>query len=405
MKGSRWFALSAFLTLLVVAAVIMTSCARAATGPVVEEEMPYPRIASYSNTRTTGYPLVKENSFTAPLDSVRIKRQSRYPLMTINVATAKARPDIIRALRHYNPNIKLLGYQLLTHWYLSSTFVPHPNDTSHPAEWQRALLATNGFVPNAPDGYEVDWSKWNTADTLTSLLVDAGESTHLDGIFGDYWATCVTWTGSSNPTKDTLRVANMRRLLSRLRDVRPGFLVHGNADACGVKLGLDADMEEGYPNTLTTFQEAMAQRDGDWLKGEGPTNNTKLARFILGTACLTGAMAEYGGNATFDTTTHSSSYWFAEYSVRRDGTSDDSGANIGWLGRALGPAYTMAGGLFRRDFEHGVVIVNPTTSMHVGYDMLTTRYRQVPNVAPNVQGQAKYNIASSDALFLQVVGK
>ena len=375
------------MTRLLLCAVLLAELAHA---------QPYPRVASYANTQGGGYPLVRTDG---TIDSAMVRALARFPVVSLPVNTLLARPDLSVCLRYYNPRVQVLGYQLITHWYLPASFVPRADDKTFAASWHNALRATNGFIQNAPDGYEVAWQRWDTADTLTTLLSRAAASGAMGGVFCDYSAVCITWTGASTPANDSLRFAHFRTLTRRLRAAGgPGLEVHSNSsDACGRALEHDAYMLEGYPDALTSLSQALKQRDGDWLKGEGPISN-RAARFVLGTACMTGAMAAYASNRSTDPATHDARHWYPEFSVRPDGTADTTGAHVGWLGDALGPYYWLPGGLLRRDFQNGTVILNPTTSVATGVDLAKALWRRVPGTNPP---ERVFTIGAKDALFLQ----
>jgi hypothetical protein len=118
---------------------------------------------------------------------------------------------------------------------------------------------------------------------------------------------------------------------------------------------------------------------------------------------MTGAHADYGSNAMpGNATTHASAYWYGWYSVREDGTADTTGANVGWLGQPLGPQYVVSGGLVRRDFDNGTVIVN-TSGTAVLYDMHKQYWRDVPAPTPGSPTKQKFNVPPQSALFLQRV--
>src|SRR6266851_2980017 len=51
---------------------------------------------------------------------------------------------------------------------------------------------------------------------------------------------------------------------------------------------------------------------------------------------------------------HQTSWWYDEY--------DNSGQGVGYLGQATGAATQPVGGVYRRDFQAGIVLANTTAS-------------------------------------------
>jgi hypothetical protein len=101
-------------------------------------------------------------------------------------------------------------------------------------------------------------------------------------------------------------------------------------------------MVEGFPDTLTTgtFDNAMKQRPGDWLKCESEDPSTQ--RFAIGTACLTGATAVLGYNDPYSATD----------AVSRTPATPSLGDPVTDAARA--------GDAWVRMFEYGAVVVNPS---------------------------------------------
>jgi len=324
----------------------------------------FPRIACYAVNRGTGAPYVLPDG---SLDYALIAKLARFDTVTLNLTpwfsiNGFSRTDVLLMLRRLNPRIRILAYSLLTHWYLPTTTTPSASDLTFAADWQRAITGTGGFIPNAPIGYEVDWSKRETARALTDLLRAVASSRLFDGFFGDFMSPTLDWVAQTpdfTPEKDKLRLANMTRLVRRLKDAGgPGFLVLANGVGAD-RLPVDGLMREGFPVPFTTFEQARetfeeSARPHDWLQAgwfSDPYSpeGMREARFALGTACLFGAALSFGPD--HDLSFRYAEWWQDEWSVA---------GNTGWLGERREPPRPFPNGLWRRDFMDGVVLVNPT---------------------------------------------
>jgi hypothetical protein len=373
---------------------------------------PYPRVASYAKIRSGGYPLVRADG---RLDSVLCRKLARHSIVTLHVSPVLERPDAALLLRHYNPKIRILGYQLLTSWWLKAGHAADPNDRRFFADWHRALQATGGFLPNVPDEYVVDWSQRDVADTLTTLLRRAASSRLFDGFFFDYCSPAIAWTRITTPEQDAVRVAHMRTLAWRSRDAGGcGFVVVGNGTGAEL-LSLDGTMREGYYNGLTTFGDLAAWQAAplNWLKTEGwwagaySLDACRRVRLALGSACVVGAFGSFGDGDPSPTDPYHA-WWYDEYAVTPvngawGGITDTAGRWVGWLGEAVAPAVTLASGVVRRDFPNGLVLVNPTSAA-VTVDLIYPAWRRIRGRRDpwtnNGRADRYQTIPARDALFM-----
>lgn len=369
-------------------------CARAATGPA-EVPRGYPRIGAYVGVRSGGSPLV---SVDGNIDSAMCRKLARYPQVVIDLNALLISPNIVPTLVNYRSDIEVVGYHLTAHWYLLESFVPQASDKSFDAYWHLAIKSTNGFLASVPEGYEVNLGQKSTADSLAALSLWGVQRLRVRGWFGDYFSPEVSWTKVGNEFTDKSRVSNLTRWVSRLRAGMPsGFRTYGNGTGAD-KVGLDGTMREGFPSSLPTgtFTLAMTQHEGDWLKAEhapGTWGDPKAVRFLLATACMTGATATYGKQVV--STPWQGELWFPEYAVDPQGRPDATGRYIGWLGQPLGAWTKLASGLYVRFFEHGVVLLNPTGSI-ITQDMLFVRWSSIGSNVP----QRVVTVGAMDALFL-----
>lgn len=384
--AARYRAFSAILIGLIAAGVLPAFYFILGGRPVHAE--PFPRVAAYAGHSYDGRPLTVTSN-GAP-DTLVVRRLARYPTITLEVSPwysvqGTARADIPQMLRRFNPKISIYAYHLGSHWFIAPDFVLTSSDVTFKATWHRAIQATGGWLWTTTGVvkpyFAVDWSKRATADTLTSLLCGVARSGIFDGMFLDCWSWSIAWaSGGSNPPADFRRAgwfslaqmdsalqANMRRAIVRIRAAAPpGFPIVFNGT--GEQPWTDGSFREGYPDYLTTFDQAerWAEFAGPeaWLQGGsnhttlGPAESQRAARFNIGTGCILGVRTSFGNDRRWEIKPYYGTLWPAEASVVA-AMPDTTAAGVGWLGEPLGPARRFDSGLWRRDFWGGCVLLNP----------------------------------------------
>ena len=253
------------------------------------------RVASYASQRSSGWPLVVMPPAinAGAVDTAAVRLLARYDDVTLELTPwAKGvdgtpRADVPLALRALNPRIRLWLYVLAGDQWLPPTFVPQASDRSAFADAFRAVNAGNGWL------YGKDGAQWwpnyrvNLADSATverlGAVYSSALSAHLfDGIFLDCAHTSIAWTSNAARTldveragfatlaaMDSARLANMERLIARLKASSPCLLVAFNGTG-PMPAGADYRMQEGI-GRLVTAREAIAQvkQGGRWfLKSE-----------------------------------------------------------------------------------------------------------------------------------------
>jgi len=360
----------------------------------IAHAQPYPRIGAYIGVRTPCQPLARPDG---SVDSAMCQKLARWPRVVVDVSQLLMQPNVAPTLRHYRPDIEIIPYFLTTHWYLPDTFVTQPWDKTFAAYWHNNLKATGGIENSWPKGLQVNIARKATADSMASLAVWGARRLGASSWFADYWWPEVKTMGiGSNELNDQVRIANLRAWASKMRrELGPGFRIYGNGPGAE-KTGLDGTMIEGFPGTLAPFSKAITQKDGDWLKSEhtpGSWGDPRLVRFMLGTACMTGATVTYGLQEV--TTPYQAELWFPEYAVDPQGRPDPTGKYVGWLGQPLGVWVRLASGLYVRFFEHGVVLLNPTGAL-ITHDFVYARWKAIGSTVP----VRVVSVPGTDALFL-----
>lgn len=400
-----------FLKLFIALVILDLQCGPDRVAPAYAQ--PYPRTAVYAGNQGGGAPLVNPDG---SVNDALIRQLARHDCITLDVVPwfsieGPSRTDVLMLLRRYNPQIKIGAYRLITHWYLSRTFVTQPSDLTLNATWHEAIQATNGWMPPTTiTGYEVDWSNRACADKLTAIMAAIVRSGLFDFVFLDYFAPRIAWTGlpGTSTANDDIRSVNFRRLEAELREAGgPGFPILANG---GDELRLDGHFREGFPAPLNSFESIRAwQQDGhhaayDWLQsGTGHTSQSTeaakaAARYNLGVACLFGTLASFGPDRRLDVQPPYHGWWFEEFGVEPYPSCRPNPANTKWLGEPWGPA-RQEGAAWLMYFAGGAVLVNPSdapVSVAVGEGYQRIRGTGVNNGASN----ATETVPPRSALFL-----
>lgn len=305
-------------------------------------------------------------------------------------------------------------------------------------------------------GLTMNWSYHAFADSVANYLIrvanlkDTTGVNLFDGFFFDSifrtpgtelggGVIDLTRTGSATAAAlDTATSHELTLFFQKIRrSVPAGFQIWGNSDTrydggfLSPLWGFDGQMQEGMPGgaldgtLIQNFDTAYVWVRNPTtvykvLKGERAAgtpydaNNMKAARYVLGVACLGDAWANiFRANNDF------AIGYYDEYSVNLNPLSvkaDTSGANIGWLGKPRGVATTVGttngtAAIYRREFENGVVYVNPgasSSTVLVTPSVAGDKYRFFNGVT-NTTGNTGANVigpitvAAKDAVFLAAI--
>ena len=286
--GGYW---SGFLGGAVITAALMSDCHSAKAAPI--------RVASYASQRSSGAPLVVMPPAinAGAVDTAAVRYLSRYDDVTLELTpwahdvNGQPRADVPLMLRSLNPRIRLWLYVLAGDQWLPPTFRPSVADKSAFAAAFNAVNAGNGWLygtdgaqwmPDGQKNYRVNLADSTTVARLGDVYASA-LSTHLfDGIFLDCAHTSIAWTSKPDrrldvaragfatlAAMDSARLANVERLIARLKAAQPCLLVAFNGTG-PMPAGADVRMQEGI-GRLVTAREAVAlvKGGGTWhLKAE-----------------------------------------------------------------------------------------------------------------------------------------
>jgi hypothetical protein len=155
-----------------------------------------------------------------------------------------------------------------------------------------------------------------------------------------------------------------------------------------------------YLNWSTThYGQLYYILDQDPNARSSTQTNYQEMRYYLATTLLGDGYFYYGGPATNYTET----WWYDEYSVNlATGQATGDASRKGYLGYALNTAQLLSNGVWWRDFDNGIVLVNPTNS--VQHTPLKSAFRRIAGSqdsgANNGATITNLNLQSHDGIIL-----
>lgn len=318
---------------------------------------PYPKKANYSpsiNALTNRDVLAKWDVIILPPDDLQ-----------------RWHPEWFAQIRGLNPRIKIL-------LYASSIEIPKIVAANAPWSWLKTgidpvwylKLPGNGPASFWPSNYLLNGSSQcptKAGQTWVSYLADFLTQEYLktgfwDGVFLD-----TLWNGLSqinggnfdanndglkdNPNQlDQWWREGMQQLVTRLREANPNLAIIGNGNALyGGQNGL---MLESFPvggnwlGQVSLLQNAgLVSQPISFINCSGAQSDSRKMRFGLASALmLDNVYYSYDAGPT----SHGEVWWYPEYEVT--------------LGNPTGPYQVVGAGLYRRDFDRGLALVNTSAN-------------------------------------------
>jgi Hypothetical glycosyl hydrolase family 15 len=198
-----------------------------------------------------------------------------------------------------------------------------------------------------------DWQRTGTSDATgngaDSAALRQGE------------ATALTYRATLNPGKlvtgNLVAFAGPGTITTELQGIMQGGVLEGMIGESSAAKTFQAMMAAYQKQMNMLAPPALGIFGHDFVATNGSDQTTatpyQAMRYGLGATLLGDAyyFPNVDGWDGYDCNNH---LWFDEF--------DNAGAGVGYLGQSLGgPVYTTAWqkGVFRRDFEHGIVLVNP----------------------------------------------
>jgi Hypothetical glycosyl hydrolase family 15 len=199
--------------------------------------------------------------------------------------------------------------------------------------------------------------------------------------------------------------------------VGPDFIVDGNSGnsttfapwANGQSFENGTNTSNGWVNDkqIALFQQWDANHFGTlWSMqqsqaGNSGQSNWKFFRHNLAAALMTNSYFGHGCGA--GECNYTSLWWYDEYSVDlATGQATGDASRKGYLGQPEGVAQRLSNGVWRRDFENGIALLNMTSSAQtvaLGGRFRRIRGRQDP-VTNNGATVTSVTLSGQDAIVL-----
>ncbi len=309
---------------------------------------------------------------------------AKYDVIVLPVEAQIFNPDFFSSVRRVNPNIIILAY-VPTKSY-AKIWSDNPLDTLHPKLKARTndtmrLRSPGGQILSVWPGTETYNVSTGWSDALAAFVKDdVMSSGKWDGIFYDETSATISWLNGGNVdvnndgakddavTADRLWKDGIIHLLKTTRDgIGAGPVIITNGDS-------ERDLQPYVNGRMFETFPTPWEYDGSWstvmnnylglqkqvgypplfiinsnTANTGNKNDFKKMRFGLASTLLGNGFFEfdYGDND------HGQTWMYDEYDA--------------YLGKAVGEAKNLTGstnpvkaGVWRRDFQHGTVLVNST---------------------------------------------
>ncbi|MDO8599193.1 MAG: putative glycoside hydrolase, partial [bacterium] len=323
------------------------------------------------------------------LSEAEARDLAQWDVVILDMEVAQNTPETFALLRSLNPQGKILAY--VTAQEIRRDAAVHPQAPLRRRLGSRVqdswyLKSTTGeYVSWWPQTWLLDVTDRGWTDTLAGFVAESiASDSRWDGVYYDNLWGSISWFDrglidldgdgriEDAPARDAAWVAGMRSLLTATRrQVRSGFLITGNGSEIYAEL-TNGLLLEHFPKTSAgDWSESMRAYFRVLERAAQPaitilnsnTQNTgqqsdfRNVRFGLTSALLGGGYYSFD----FGDTDHAQRWWYDEYEA--------------FLGNPQGAAYRMEGnggafrradvgdfspGVYRREFAHGIVIVNAT---------------------------------------------
>ncbi len=329
-----------------------------------------------------GTPPVANYFLNWDLNETQARNLAKYDVVIMDMEVQQRHPSLLRAIRQWNPEIKLLVYitpqeirqdagsgggvlrrelaaGISEQWYL------HNSGGSRTSWWPGTYVLN--VTPGAPRVGGETLTDYMVRFVSTKLL-----STGLwDGVFYDNAWDSITYfvgndvdvngDGRSDANANIEWQNGMKNLYRKTKEINPSAIIIGNGTTRQYQQELNGKMLENFAanawtNTMNTYQAnsrgTAAPRVNIINSNTSNTGKENLqhVRFGLGSALLEDGYFSYDHGDQ----NHGQTWWYDEYDVA--------------LGEPLSPSLaantqgSYQPDIWRRDFEHGLVLVNSTNA-------------------------------------------
>lgn len=351
----------------IVLAVVVAFCALAhPTLAAAKIKTEYPRLMNYYLAWT--------------INETEARELSQWDMLVLDMEVARHNPASIRMIRELNPDVVILAY--VTPAEMRTDLA----NLGNAAPMRTALAATIAdawYVKNAAGEPRSFWPKTtilNVSDSApivngkqwNDVMVDFVKNNIMasglwDGIFYDNaWEQITYFAGGSvdldgdganesHAKADELWRVGLRSLYKKTRDALPGYYVFAN-DGPLFAASVDGMLIENFIKDRWSIMVRKLQTVRDQSRtrtailnanteNSGNATDYRAMRYGLATAFAHDSFYSFDSGDQ----THAERWWYDEYKA--------------FLGAPRGKAVTLANGLVRRDFDQGIVLVNPTAKV------------------------------------------
>ncbi len=327
-----------------------------------------------------GTPPVANYFLSWDLTETQARALAKYDVVILDMEIQQRRPELLRAIRVWNPSIKLLVY------ITSQEIRQDANNNAGALRRELAAGIPESWYLHTSQGERISW--WPGTFVLnvtpkapriggeifTDYLAHFVSSKLLatglwDGVFYDNaWDNINHFAGNdvdtdsdgqSDVTANIDWQNGMKYLYRKTKEQNPKAIIIGNGTTRQYQQELNGKMLENFAanawtNTMNTYQANSRGTQAPRVNIiNSNTANTgkedfKNVRFGLGSSLLEDGYFSYDHGDQ----NHGQTWWYDEYDVA--------------LGNALAPSVTAQNhtsyqpDIWRRDFEHGLVLVNST---------------------------------------------
>jgi len=336
--------------------------------------------------------------------------------------------DYARDLKAANPDIVVAKYQNIAEVSVADTYYYNPQRNKLSAEkgpnstnafdwWARdangnristwvGTYRTNLTEYTKPDANGERWPQWMAKFEYDNF----GKDPVWDGSYMDLTNWRPKWKGGPSGDFSGGQVSELehnrayrrgnRAYWDALRQLSPGKLILVNHDwfLFDDRGNIDLGVYEGANGGYLEYRMAWSGATNNWLEIYrwyrlsmgyfvepkfvlfdvlGPTDNYQFFRYAFATCLMADGYFDYSPEDEFRKGTVE---WYDEYDLA-------GAANTRWMGRAISdpPDNPWQSGVYRRDFENAVVLVNPyqngraTVSVESGLTRIDGRQDPVTN--------------------------
>ncbi len=333
------------------------------------------------------YPRIANWNYSWDVEASEVETMAQWDLLIIDIEAAHYSPERLREIKELNPDIKILAYISLLDIRADAADL---DEGTFRKELGEQIAANPDWVLKNAKGNKLTW--WEDYDILnvtgdwagyfsTAVTNKLEENPNIwDGVFYDNLWEDVSWVGNVDldldgtkdkaATADSEWKAGVKSILKKTNNkTKKNFLVTGNSGTHYINnvngIGFEHFPTTSYGNWVDSLEEYFYVLENADLaivntnvNNKNQRTNYKKMRYGLGSALLG------DGYYSFDKgdQSHTELWWYDEYEVAL-GDPLDQPYNIL---NADHPHKTQRG-VWRRDFENGLVLVNSTSSSRKVY--------------------------------------